>query len=129
MELTRLEGEALNFDLNLNLSKPVAIGEHTSASPVPPKAKQPNLEKTKAEPEKQAVSESEGLNAMEKANELMELFSCDLRFEKHQDTGIIQISIVDRNDGNVIKKIPPNSVLDVIARMRDIIGGLMDVKA
>ena len=42
------------------------------------------------------------LDAILHANGLMELFNRDLRFEKHEETGLIQISIVDGNDGKVI---------------------------
>ena len=63
------------------------------------------------------------------ANELMELFNRDLRFEKHEETGLIQISIVDRNDGKVIKQIPPDETLKVIERIQEILGGLIDVYA
>ena len=36
---------------------------------------------------------------------------------------------VNKNDGKVIKQIPPDHVLNMVARIMDIIGGLMDVKA
>ena len=120
MELAlKPEGNALHLDK----------GYSASAFPAPPQLKQPNLELTKAEPEKQAVKEHDVPSAIEQANKLIELFNRDLRFEKHEGTGVIQISIVERNDGKVIKQIPSDSLLDMIAKIKDIIGSLMDVKA
>ena len=104
------------------------INNQPPAFSVPPQTKQADT-KTKAEFEKHTVSEQDTTDAIGQANKLMELFSRDLRFEMHNEAGIITISIVDRNDGKVIKKIPPDSVLDMIAKVKDMIGSLMDVKA
>ena len=115
------EGNALSSNLTKSYN--------ASAFPAPPQMKQPNLELTKAEPEKQAVNEHDVPTAIEQANKLIELFNRDLRFEIHDGTGIVQISIVERNDGKVVKQIPSDSLLDMIAKIKDIIGSLMDVKA
>ena len=123
----------LNVRLEGNVSQglqPIIFNNyHPSVFSVPPQVKQQDSEKTKAEPERQTASESDTTTAIEQANKLMELFSRDLRFEMHKETGTIQISVIDRNDGKVIKQIPPDSVLNMIAKIKDMIGSLMDVKA
>ena len=128
MELNiRLEGNTLNQG-----SPPIPqqrVPDHSQATSVPPQVKQAVSEKTKAEPEKQAVNEQDSLTAIEQANKLMELFNRDLRFEMHRESGVVKISIVSRNDGKVIKQIPPDSVLDMISKVKDMLGSLMDVKA
>ena len=124
MELTRFENNALNQSLQQRNI------DYTSTFSAPPqvKVKQSVFEKTKAELEK-TVNEQDTLTAIEQANKLMELFNRDLRFETHNDTGIVQISVVDRKDGKVIKQIPPDNILNMVAMIKDILGGLMDVKA
>jgi len=102
--------------------------EKTSAFSALPQVKQVDFEKTKAESEKQTASEQDILTAIDYANSLMELFNRDLRFETHEETGMLQISVIDKNDGKVIKQIPPDEVLKSIARIRDILGSLVDVK-
>ena len=104
------------------------IPKKSSAFPVPPRIKQQNPEKTKAEAVQDA-GENDVSIAVELADKLMELFNRELRFETHEETGIVQISIVEKIDGKVIKQIPPDMVLEIIARINDIIGCLMDVKA
>ena len=124
MELTiGLEGNFLSQGLQPNTY------EYSSAFSAPPQVRQQDSETTKAEPESRTASGQKTLTAVEQANKLMELFNRDLRFETNQETGIVQISIVDKNDGKVIKQIPPDHVLNMVARIMDIIGGLMDVKA
>jgi len=124
MELTiRLEGNQMSQGF-----QPKAF-ENLSAFSAPPQVKQQDFKKNKAEPEKLAANEQDTMTAVEQANKLMELFNRDLRFETHSKTGIVQISIVDRKDGKVVKQIPPDSVLDMITKIREILGSLMDVKA
>ena len=103
--------------------------DYSKVFPAPLQVKQSVLEKTKAEAEKQAVNEEDTLTAIEQANKLMELFNRDLHFETHEETGIVQISVIDKNDGKVIKQIPPDAILDMVARIKDILGSLIDVKA
>jgi len=123
MELSiRLEGNKLFQGL-----QPETF--YSSVLSAPPQVKQSDSVKTKAESERQTASEREALTAIEQANNLMELFSRDLRFEMHKETNIIKISIIDKNDGKVIKQIPPDSILNMIAKIKDILGSLMDVKA
>ena len=123
MELSiGIEKDAINQSFQPRFNYP-------SAYSVPPQVKQADSEKTKAEPEKEAVNKDDALTAIGQANKLMELFNRDLRFEMHEETGIIKISIVDKNSGKVVKQIPPDSILDMISKIQEIIGGLMDVKA
>jgi len=124
MELSiRLEGNKLFQGL-----QPETFNSSSVLSATP-QVRQSDSGKTKAESEKQTASEKEALTAIEQANKLMELFSRDLRFEMHREANIIKISIIDKNDGKVIKQIPPDSILNMIARIKDILGSLMDVKA
>jgi flagellar protein FlaG len=121
---------AMGFEGNLVSQgfQPKAF-EYSSAFSAPPHVRQHDSEKTKAESESRNDSDQKTLTAVEQANKLMELFNRDLHFETHQETGMLQISVVDKNDGKVIKQIPPDYVLNMVARIKDIIGGLMDVKA
>jgi len=115
------------FHINRSL-QPRAY-EIPSALSALPQVKQIDLEKTKAESEKQTTREQKTQDVIEYANGLTELFNRYLRFETHESTGILQISIVDKNNGKVIKQIPPDAILDTIARIRDFLGTLIDVKA
>ncbi|MCL1874662.1 MAG: flagellar protein FlaG [Synergistaceae bacterium] len=119
------EGNALNQGLQ---PRQYSYSPTFSASPQV-KIADSDVKKTKAEHEKQVVSKQDTQAAIGQANKLMELFSRDLRFETHEETGIVQVSIVDKNEGKVIKQIPPDEVLKMIARIQDILGSLMDVKA
>jgi flagellar protein FlaG len=64
----------------------------------------------------------EGLQSMEYANRA-------LRFSIHEDTQRIMVKVVDVQNDEVIKEIPPEEVLDTVARIREMIGLLVDKRA
>ena len=112
---------------NAQSSQPKHNNSASSAS-LQVKQADSNFEKIKAEPEKKTLSEQDIQYTIEHANKLMELFNNELRFEKHEETGIIKVSIVDKNDGKVIKQIPAEEILNMITMIQDILGSLIDVK-
>ena len=120
------------MELDVRLGGSVSHWQHrtsgySQAFPVPYQAGHVSG-KNKPEAEKQ-TGEQGVMGAIEQANKLMDLFKRDLRFESHDEAGIIQISVINRNDGKVIRQIPPDMVVDMIVRIKEILGVLMDVKA
>ena len=62
-------------------------------------------------------------------NRAMEIFNKRLRFEIHEGTERIMVKILEKKDNNtheVIKEIPPERVLDMLARLEEMIGLLID---
>jgi flagellar protein FlaG len=68
----------------------------------------------------------------EKTNQLnraMEIFNKRLRFEVHDETERIMVKILEKrvdNTDEVIREIPPERVLDMLARIEEMIGLLID---
>jgi len=52
-----------------------------------------------------------------------------LVFGVHEDSNRMYVTIRDQNSGEVLKTIPSDEALDLAARLQDISGLLMDVKA
>lgn len=64
--------------------------------------------------------------AVEKMNRTMETYSTELRFKFHEKSGEYSIKIVNPKDNTVIKEIPPESVLDMVAYFKEMLGLLVD---
>ncbi len=65
---------------------------------------------------------------VKKLNETMKAFDIQLRFEVYKPTRDIVVKIYDTKDNRVIKEIPPKKVLDMVTRMLEMVGLLVDEK-
>lgn len=65
--------------------------------------------------------------ATERLNRAAKALSSELRFVIHAATHQIMVRVID-GDGNVIREIPPERVLDAYARMMETLGLLVDEK-
>lgn len=68
-------------------------------------------------------------SAVESINGAMEHISRGLRFSIHEDTQRVMVKVVDVATQEVIKEIPPEDVLNTAARIREMIGLLIDEQA
>lgn len=67
-------------------------------------------------------------DVVEKLNETMKAFDIQLRFEVYKPTKDIMVKIYDARDNKVIKEIPPKKVLEMVAKMLEMVGLLVDEK-
>ena len=56
-------------------------------------------------------------------------FNQELKFRVDEDSGRHVVSVVDKKNGDIIRQIPTEELLDVIARLAEASGGLIDVQA
>ena len=61
-------------------------------------------------------------------NRFVEMLTSDLKFEVHEKTHEIMIKFVNTKTGEVLKEYPPKEYLDMIARIRDYVGMMIDKK-
>lgn len=86
----------------------------------------------KVEPKFDIQKDNSGLNqerlqqAIDESNKL--LFSNNRRFEfrMHERTKHVMVKLVDKETDEVIKEIPPEKILDLIASIWDLVGILVD---
>jgi len=78
-----------------------------------------------AEPGK--PSEQEVIRAIETANKKFEIYNTRVEFSIHEKTHEIMIKVY-KND-EVIREIPPEKILDMVAKMLEMAGLLVDEKA
>lgn len=80
------------------------------------------------EPEKKSmpVSEKVVIDAIEKANKAIDGAKKEFRFSIHKKTHEIMIKVIDKDNGEVIREIPPEKVLDMVAKMWEMAGIVVD---
>lgn len=57
---------------------------------------------------------------------LFEVFNLELRFKIHEPTKEIIARIVNRETGEVIREIPPEKFLDMVAKLQELAGVFVD---
>jgi len=61
-------------------------------------------------------------------NDFMQSLNTNLKFVLHQKTDRLMVQIVDIKSQKVLKEAPPREILDVVAKIHDLIGALIDQK-
>jgi flagellar protein FlaG len=74
-------------------------------------------------------NEIEVKNAVAKINKVLEGEGSHLQYEKHDVLNQMIIRVIDNNTNEVIKEIPSKKILDMVAKMCEMAGVLVDKKA
>jgi len=92
--------------------------EHIKEAPIKPA---PEVSQKKA-------SEEEIIKAIETANKSVRSFDRRLEFSIHEKTKEIMVKVIDTNTDEVIREIPREKILDMVAKMWEMAGILVDEK-
>mgnify|MGYP001237372674 FL=1 len=79
----------------------------------------------------EVFSREELEKAVDGLNKTVEVFDRELQFSIHEDTNRIIVRVIKRSQDKeeVIREIPPERILDMIASFMDMIGLLIDQRA
>ncbi|RAK08593.1 flagellar protein FlaG [Halanaerobium saccharolyticum] len=61
-------------------------------------------------------------------NDIVQKVKEDLSFEVHDETDRMMVKVIDRRTKEVIKELPPEEMLDLSARIHEMVGLLIDEK-
>jgi len=64
--------------------------------------------------------------AVEQLNKLMHAYNTEISFQLHESSGEYMVKVVNSADKTVIREIPPERVLDMVAYFKKIIGIIID---
>jgi len=67
-------------------------------------------------------------DAVEKVNITADTFNISLRFRIHEESERIMVQVVNLENNEVIKEIPPEKILNVVAQIQNIIGLFVDTR-
>ncbi|MGE5507512.1 MAG: flagellar protein FlaG [Chitinophagales bacterium] len=103
--------------------------ERPKATPTEPMVKQEGAgEPRPAEKsaEQRKAESAEVASVLEKLNIVMNAMSIQARFEVHQPTKEIMVRVINVESGQLIREIPPKKILDMVAKMQELVGLLVD---
>lgn len=66
---------------------------------------------------------------LEKLNLTMEVCQVEFKREIHQGTGEIMVSVINRDTGEILRQVPPEKILDMLAEMMKHLGLAVDLEA
>lgn len=72
------------------------------------------------------VTREDAKNVADVMNKVSELVNSQLNFEVFEDTNQLYVQIIDRNTKEVIKQIPPKEMLELSARLKEMVGLILD---
>lgn len=78
--------------------------------------------------EDKRVSEEDVIHIIEKANKDFIIYDRRLEFSIHDKTKQIMVKIIDVSTDEVIKELPPEKILDMVAGMLEVAGIIVDRK-
>jgi flagellar protein FlaG len=79
--------------------------------------------------EQENPSNEEVINATDKLNKFLDGENVHAEYAVHDKLGDIMIKIVDNNTKEVLLEVPPKKILDMVAKMLETVGILIDKKA
>lgn len=78
--------------------------------------------------DKKPMSQEKAVDTIEKANKAFIAFDRRFEFSIHEKTRQIMVKVIDVNNDEIIRELPPEKVLDMVAAMWEIAGILVDEK-
>jgi flagellar protein FlaG len=75
----------------------------------------------------ESITEEEVIDAIEKANNKFQDYNTRVEFSIHEKTHEIMVKVY--RDDQLIREIPPEKILDMVAKMMEMAGLLVDKKA
>lgn len=75
------------------------------------------------------INEKDLKRAIGKLNKFLEDNKTHAEYETHEKFGDIMVRIIDDSTGKVIQEMPPKKILDMVAKMCELVGVIFDKKA
>jgi len=119
-----------------SVSVSTTAGANTGMSEGIPRLEQSKLEQSKLEqPKLRVEAENKRLEredivpVVEEMNKFMQAVNTDLQFAIHEKTNQMMVQMVDAQTQRVVKEFPAHELLDMVAKIREYVGFLLDEKA
>lgn len=67
--------------------------------------------------------------SIEKLNKTLQIYNKHLKFSVHKESGRVMVQVINNDTGEVIREIPPKKILDMLAKIQEYVGLLVDEQA
>lgn len=92
------------------------------------KSKDPASSEDKQYNEENKYKPNQVIAAIERANQSLELTETRFEYSIHEGTREIMVKVIDKNNDEVVREIPSEKVLDMVASMWELAGLFVDEK-
>lgn len=112
------------------VSENVAVLETSSSGDIhtPQPVSQQPVKEDQQKNQKTPNAEAAAEEIAEKMNQVSSVFNTSLAFSVDKPTGRTVIKVLDTETKEIIRQIPPEEMLRLIGKMRDVMGMLLDVE-
>ena len=86
-------------------------------------------DQSKASEEREPMDEKSVSFMTKELNEIMSRINCNLEFQYHKDVDRMSVKMLDKKTQEVIKEVPPEEMLEQIAKAREWLGAFLDKNA
>lgn len=120
---------SVNSGLNLRLQKAEQpLNDSNQVEAVRPT--RDRLNGGRKEPEAQLqVTTADVESAVDETNQMLRYINERLEFSVHEATNRVMVKVLDRDTDEVLREIPPEQMLDLVAKLQELVGLLVDKKA
>jgi len=73
-----------------------------------------------------SIDESLWIEMIEKANKAITGATCRFEYSIHEETKEIMVKVINKETQEIIREIPPEKILDMVAKMWELVGILVD---
>ena len=81
------------------------------------------------EEDRESMDEKSVSYMTKELNELMSKINCNLEFQYHKEVNMMSVRMLDKKTHEVIKEVPPEEMLDQMAKAREWLGAFLDKNA
>jgi flagellar protein FlaG len=98
-----------------------ALGANSGMEPVTRQPTPPPVDRTSSINE---INRDQLESAVDISNKAMEVSNFSLKFKIHEDSGRVQVKVVDTETKEVIREVPPEQMLEIAAQISDMLKNL-----
>ena len=90
--------------------------------------KQTTIDNKDTKTDKKEITREELDYSLAQFNETVKVFHKNLKFRLHEESGRMYVEVFNTNDSTVIKTIPAEDMLDMLGRIKEMVGLIIDEK-
>lgn len=127
MSINAVSSNPMNSRVTSTLT--TQTGNVENLEKIPEKRTGPHEKMEGKEPVLKEYSKEETFELIEKANKAFKTFDRRFEFSVHEKTKQIMVKVIDMNNDEVIRELPSEKILDMVAAMWEVAGIMIDTKA
>jgi flagellar protein FlaG len=122
----RIDGMDASSIAYTNVNNPEAVARDVKVQKTDSVENKSISQLTEFERRELPISEKVVISAIEKANKAISISNRKFEYSIHEKTKEIMIKVIDSDTNEIIREIPPEKILDMVAKMWEMAGLVVD---